>query len=355
MDPLRRRPGIFASFCDTLRDCLSERPLDCVQVEVTSHCTGRCTYCPHTTMADNWRSVHMDDAVFAELLPLLRQCKRAHLQGWGEPMLHPRFFDMVEFARAAGCAVSSTTCGLQMDTALARRICESGMDVLAFSLVGTDTASNNARAGIPFENTCRAIACLRDAQRQTKANMPAIHLAYLLLPDRMEAVTALPELMDRLDVPAAVVSTLDFLAHPDHAALAITPQETDKIARARKLLEDARERADKAGRTIVFALPAPRIAPAAGQEIAVEGGCREHITTTLFVGADGGMAPCVYRHLPIEDASRLEGSLCLGRLPDDNALDAWKSSAWRAFRRDLAMGKPDAICARCPKRHEEVG
>lgn len=346
--PLSRRPGIFASFCDTLRDCLSERPLDCVQVEVTSHCTGRCTYCPHSTMADNWRSAHMDEAVFAGLLPLLRQCKRAHLQGWSEPMLHPRFFEMVDFARAAGCAVSSTTCGMQMDEERARRICESGMDVLAFSLVGTDTASNNARAGIPFDNTCRAIACLRDAQRRTRAKLPAIHLAYLLLPDRMEAVTALPGLMDELDVPVAVVSTLDFLAHPDHVTLAIAPDEADKIARARALLDDARERAERAGRTIVFALPTPHPAP-------VEGGCREHITTTLFVGADGGMAPCVYRHLPVADAARPEGSLCFGQLPDANALEIWKSPEWRAFRRNLALGQADAVCARCPKRHEEVG
>ena len=342
--PLAQRPGIFASFCDALRDCLSERPLDCVQVEVSSHCTGRCTYCPHTTMADRWASAHMDDAVFASLLPLLRQCKRAHLQGWGEPMLHPRFLDMVDFARAAGCAVSSTTCGLHMDSERARRIVESGMDVLAFSLVGTDTHSNNARAGIPFENTCKAIACLREEQKRTGATLPHIHLAYLLLPDRMEAVRTLPECMDRLDVPTAVVSTLDFLAHPDHAALAFAPNEADKIAAARVFLEEARERAAKAGRTIVYALPTPHETP-------VEGGCREHVTSTLFIGADGGMAPCVYRHLPLMD----DRGLCFGALPAANPLQVWKLPEWRAFRRALVTGHPDGVCARCPKRHEEAG
>ena len=352
MNPLRQRPGIFATICDALRDSLRERPLDCVQVEVTSHCSGRCTYCPHTTMSDVWNTAHMDEAVFAALRPLLRQCKRAHLQGWGEPMLHPRFLDMVAFARSAGCAVSSTTCGLHMDEERAARIVASGMDVLAFSLVGTDTHSNNARAGIPFDNTCRAITCLREEQRRTGATLPDIHLAYLLLPDRMDAVKTLPEVMERLDVPVAVVSTLDFLAHPDHAALAFAPDEQDKISRARALLEDVRQRAEDAGRTVVFALPSPH-------EIPVEGGCREQVASTLFVGVDGGIAPCVYRHLPLDPDSGPQaspnGDLCFGRLPDANPLDIWNSAPYSAFRHALTDGQPDSICARCPKRHEEVG
>ena len=135
-DPLRnpafRAPGLG----ERLRELLlgEHRPLDCVQVEVTSCCAGRCVYCPHTTQAAVWRSRHMPDAVFAALWPLLRRSGRAHLQGWGEPLLHPRFFDFAALARKAGCQVSSTSCGLCMDADLAARIVQSGMDMLAFSL-----------------------------------------------------------------------------------------------------------------------------------------------------------------------------------------------------------------------------
>ena len=116
-DPAFRAPG----FLERLRDAVlgAQRPLDCLQVEVTSRCGGRCTYCPHTTEAATWKSRHMEDEVFAALWPLLRGAQRAHLQGWGEPLLHPRFLDYVALARKAGCAVSSTSCGLRMDAELA--------------------------------------------------------------------------------------------------------------------------------------------------------------------------------------------------------------------------------------------
>ncbi|MGE5311626.1 MAG: hypothetical protein ACM3MN_07770, partial [Nitrospirota bacterium] len=53
-----REPGIW----ETMRELLLgvRRPLDCVQVEVTSRCPGRCIYCPHTAMSDRWRARDME-------------------------------------------------------------------------------------------------------------------------------------------------------------------------------------------------------------------------------------------------------------------------------------------------------
>lgn len=72
-----------------------------------------------------------------------RSCRRAGActcKGWGEPFLHPRFMDFAALARKAGCRVSTTTCGLRMDETLAGQIVGSGIDIVAFSLVGTDEA-----------------------------------------------------------------------------------------------------------------------------------------------------------------------------------------------------------------------
>lgn len=41
-----------------------------------------------------------------------------------------------------------------------------------------------------------------------------LHFAYLMLASQMEAVEGLPDLMDELDVHAAVISTLDYIAAP---------------------------------------------------------------------------------------------------------------------------------------------
>ena len=57
-DPLRNPRFQEPSVWQLFRESLFGKPrlLDCIQVEVTSVCPGRCVYCPHTTQAGYWRS-----------------------------------------------------------------------------------------------------------------------------------------------------------------------------------------------------------------------------------------------------------------------------------------------------------
>lgn len=354
-DPAFRAPG----FLERLREAFLgvQRPLDCLQVEVTSRCPGRCIYCPHTTAGPSWKSRHMPDEVFAALWPFLRGAQRAHLQGWGEPLLHPRFLDYVALARRAGCAVSSTSYGLRMDEELAQKLAQSGMDLLAFSLVGTDEASNDARAGVPFARVCESVRQLRAAIRE--AGPPAdgepleIHFAYLMLADRMEAARGLPALMDELDVDMAVVSTLDYLALPGQRELAFAPGEAEKIARARGILEHIADEADSRGRIIHFALPG-------AEAVADAGGCRENVARSCYVDADGKVSPCVYLNVPdnapdVRPGERADGDgrrRVFGDVRAEAPWDIWNKAAFAAFREALVRNAPDTACLVCPKRFE---
>ena len=62
-------PGLWAS----LRELMHPREIECLQVEVTSCCPGKCTYCPHTTRADVWKSRHMQPETFAALFPIMKK------------------------------------------------------------------------------------------------------------------------------------------------------------------------------------------------------------------------------------------------------------------------------------------
>lgn len=283
----------------------------------------------------------MKDETFAALWPLLRQAQRIHLQGWGEPLLHPRFFDYAALARKAGCQISTTTCGLRMDEDIAAAIVKSGMDVVAFSLAGTDEISNNAREGIPLSRVAEAIHTLQKVRKDRMAVHLELHLAYIMLADRVEAVRTLPALMDELDVHAAVVSTLDYIAVPSHADLAFAPHETEKIAHARALLREAIDKAAAAGRVIHVALPMPEPAPT----------CREDVQHTLYVDADGALSPCIYVNVP--DGTPKD---CVyGYVEDQNPMDIWSSAPFTRFRTAHGSDSPPPPCQACPKRYEGLG
>jgi MoaA/NifB/PqqE/SkfB family radical SAM enzyme len=341
-DPL----AVFVApgFSGALRRLLTgdKRPFDCLQIEVSSRCPGKCVYCPHTTKQDVWRSRHMEDETFAALEPLIRRTKRVHLQGWGEPLLHARFFEYAEAAMRAGCAVSTTTYGLAVNQANAARLVTSGMDIAAFSLAGVDAASNAARAGVPFEGARDGILALNRAKRLARSEYPRIHLAYLLLASEMESAARLPDLMHSLDVPAAVVSTLDYIAAPGMEAEAFAPRETEKIARARALLSKAAQRAADMGRTIHYSLPGEH----GGND------CNERIQSCMYIDAEGVVAPCIYVNLPTteDDPHRR----AFGSAREKNPLEIWNDPEYARFRARLAEGDPDLPCVACAKRFERI-
>lgn len=325
----------------TLRESFggAARSLDVAQIEVSSFCPGACRYCPHTTLRDQWKARHVTGEVFTSLWPLLLQTRRVHLQGWGEPLLHPNFLDMVALARKAECLVSTTTCGLRMDEALAASLVDSGLDVVAFSLTGASKSSNNtARTGVDFDTVLRSATILQSVRKAKMGVHMELHFAYLMLAGQEKDVLLLPELMRETGIHAAVVSTLDYLPSPEWADQAFLPHEAEKIAEARALLEQASAEAASQGLALYYSLPGPDPLPS----------CLENPFRAVYVDAEGNLAPCIYVNLPtrIDDPDRRIFGNCL----DADPLDIWSNERFAAFRQALADGQPDTPCRACPKR-----
>ena len=331
-----RAPGVWQE----VRELFRPRERECLQVEVTSSCMGKCVYCPHTTRSDVWKSRHMKPETFAALWPAMLRTSRVHLQGWGEPFLHPYFMDFVALARKAGCAVSTTTCGLRMDEELAERVVASGLDIVAFSLTGTDEASNGARAGVPFSRVENAVRLLQRVRREKNAVHLEIHLAYLMLASNVEAVRALPELMDAWGVHAAVVSTMDYIPSPDMAGEAFAPHEREKIEAARVVLEEVAAKVRASGRDFYASLPAEHPAPC----------CRERAHKTMYVDADGQISPCVYLNVPL-DAPQ-PGRTVFGSVLEESPERIWAREEYAAFRQAVQTATPPSSCVSCAKRFE---
>ncbi len=334
--PALREANIIEIFKDLIRP--KARPFDCIQVEVTSHCAAKCSYCPHTTKAAHWNARHMQAHTFVNLWPLLKQVTRVHLQGWGEPLLNPHFFDFVSLARKAGCLVSSTSCGLNLNHGIAKKIVQSGMDVIAFSLAGTDAISNQSRKGADFHKVCENIKLLQQVRHKHMAVHLEVHLAYMLLADNLDTIAKLPELMNELQIHSSVVSTLDYLADPSQSNLAINPHDFHVISKAQTLLQQAAKEAKLHGRHIYYALPG--LSPIAQ--------CRENIQKSLYIDADGTIAPCIYLNVPEGSAPKL----VYGNVNEENILDIWEKSAFVAFREEHFSGTPIAQCQKCVKKFE---
>ena len=79
-----------------------------LQIEPVGQCNLRCKMCPIQFRRDgppHGPPAFMDFNLFTRLLDGFPHLERLQLQGLGEPMMHPRFFDMVALAAASVWAV----------------------------------------------------------------------------------------------------------------------------------------------------------------------------------------------------------------------------------------------------------
>ena len=321
---------------------------DWIQVEVTTHCQAACSYCPHTVYRENWTSRHLETATLRGLLPVLKRARLVHLQGWGEPLLHPDFFTLVSLARQAGCQVGTTTNGMLLDADSLRRLVDLEMAVVAFSLAGVGGNNDFVRRGTRFATVLEKIAALKEIKARKGALLPKVHVAYMLLSSGLEDLALLPRVLEGLGVGQVVVSTLDFVASPSLAkeSLSLLPPEESREAASR--LEELAENGRRQGLEICFYLPQSGLRGSL---------CPENPARALCVAADGQLAPCVFLNLPVSEENyvSLKGEapyrrLGFGHLTEDQPfLKIWRSPDSRAFRRAWARGIMPSACQGCLK------
>jgi MoaA/NifB/PqqE/SkfB family radical SAM enzyme len=98
-----------------IRRLLKKRTFGSIQVEATSRCSLLCVMCPRTAHSDEWLVGDMGEEVFGRLSQAFELAAHVHLQGWGEPLLHPNLFEMASVAKAKGCRVGLTINGMLLD------------------------------------------------------------------------------------------------------------------------------------------------------------------------------------------------------------------------------------------------
>src|SRR5881628_3870111 len=83
-----------------------------IQLEPVGQCNLRCQMCPIQFRQDgppHGPPAFMDWDLFTRVLDDLPTLTELHLQGLGEPMMHPRFFEMISYAAARGINVTTNS------------------------------------------------------------------------------------------------------------------------------------------------------------------------------------------------------------------------------------------------------
>jgi radical SAM protein with 4Fe4S-binding SPASM domain len=321
---------------------------DWIQVDVTSFCNAACSYCPYTALRHRWVNRHMTMETFGYLIPALKNTKLAYLQGWGEPLLNPFFFTMVEEAKKAGCLVGTTTNGMTLDGRMIDLIIQSGLDILSFSLANTDPRNDYVRQGAPVETVLDRIREVTAAKKKAGTDKPAIHVAYVLLQSNKDDVKRLPSRLKGIGVSEVVISTLDYIPTPELRKEELFPQTKEEFENLCAYLENVQAEGEQMGVPIHYQI---------GYGGRRRSFCSENIEKALVISATGDVLPCVSASIPVSAEqgqtknTELRERLTFGNITKESLADIWWSEGYKKFRRSFYQEHRAASCQHCPKLH----
>ena len=129
--------------------------LSSVNLELTNHCNLRCTICPVNTTMRRAKG-YMDPDLFRRVIDENPQIHFVLAFQWGEPLLHPNFFELVRYAKDRGVSTMITSNGTHLTPENRRKLLECGLTRITFSVDG-DSETHRAIRSYDLETLRRDV------------------------------------------------------------------------------------------------------------------------------------------------------------------------------------------------------
>jgi len=299
-----------------------------------------------------WETFHRLESSFSS-------ADMVFLQGWGEPLLHPQFWEMVRRTRATGSRVGFTTNGILLGETNRWALLESGVEIMGVSLAGsTPQTHDHFREGNPLDVIDLNLRRLRREKEERGSELPKIHVAYLLLSSNLAELQGVVDLAEEWGASQIVVSHLSIVLSSVLEREAL-PARSSEGPSVQSLIKEAKARAEEKGILLHANRPSSQGA---------EPTCTENVLKSCFVSAQGQVSPCVMSNLGLEErvgaVHLFRGTeypvrtLTFGSLRDGSLEEIWRSGPARDFRRvfrerlwrgDRGTVELPAPCSHCYK------
>ena len=323
-----------------------------LQIEPVGQCNLRCRMCPiqfRQEGSPGGAPAFLPLADFERVLDQFTDVSELHLQGLGEPLMHPDFFVMVRYAIRRGIEVSTNSNLTVLSERRAAECVASGLTRIYVSIDGASAQTyERIRVRARFERVLRNVRRLFGARRAQNSAHPDIRLVAVAMRQNLHELPDLVRLAHELGIDNLSVQHLchdfgeeslperyrpmrafvdsELLTHIDPAVVAVA-------------FERARETAAVLG--VTLRLPNLQ-APAPSLNAGARGRC-DWPWRGAYLSYDGQAMPCCMVSTP--------DRVSLGNMARQGAEAVWNGEAYRDFRNQLASAIPPSVCRSCSLYH----
>ncbi|HZW21462.1 radical SAM protein [Noviherbaspirillum sp.] len=319
-----------------------------VQIEPVGQCNLRCRMCPIQFRGEGGPGqprAFIDPDVFRRLVDQFPSMTELQLQGLGEPLLHPHFFDMVRYAAGRGIRVSTNTNMTVLTDQRAEECVRSGLHTMHISLDGATPETYQAiRLRARFERVLRNLRRLVQAKVRLESTLPHLRLVAVAMRENLEELPGLVALAHAEGIDTVFVQHLchDFgeSSLPEQYApmrrfiddQTLLHEDAERVERC---FRAAREQAAALG----VALRLPNLVPR-NHPPGIPGRQRcDWPWRGSYVSYDGKAMPCCMVATP--------DRIHFGDMAQDGVEAVWNNEKYTAFREQLDSSAPPEVCRSC--------
>ena len=157
-----------------------------LDIEATSRCNLRCTFCDRQPFLDKGQLGDIDFTLFTKIIDEGTELGlySLKLNYRGEPLLHPRLPEMIRYAKQRNIVdVYCNTNAMLLTELKAKQLIDAGLDRISISVEGTDpVAYEAARIGSRFDTVKRNVEYLLNLRSRLNMPRPKIRIQTVRLP-----------------------------------------------------------------------------------------------------------------------------------------------------------------------------
>ena len=291
-----------------------------IYLEVTTECNFSCITCIRSSWQD--ALIHMDWETFENVLKNLKELpnlESVHFGGFGEPMSHPRIFDMLGAVKNLGLRVEMITNGSFLAEENIRKLIDLELDMLFTSLDSPDEGEyNEIRQGADFQSVAQNVANLQAMKQERKVRKPELGIEFVAMKKNYANLPKLIRMACDLKVSQIIISNL----LPYHESM------KDEIVY--DIDDTGRMFGKESLRTTIFA-------QMSNMKLRTERSCKFVKDKSLCINYQGNVSPCyalMHTYECYIYGRKKQIYPCyLGNVNEKRLLDIWTDPGYVNFRR----------------------
>lgn len=319
-----------------------------IQIEPVGQCNLRCLMCPIQFRLDgppHGPLAFMDFALFKQIIDQAQGVAELHLQGLGEPLMHPRFFEMVAYAANRGMRVSANSNLTILNARRAAECVASGLDTIHVSIDGaTAETYETIRVRARLPHVLKNLRLLMDAREQANSELPHLRLVVVVMQRNLHELAELVRFAHEWKFKSIFVqhlchefgeSSLPDAYHPMRDFVQAETLLNAEPQRIELLFREARRVADALG----IELRLPNVQP----HLHAPGTPGIERCDWPWRGAyfsyQGLAMPCCMVATP--------DRINFGSVTEREFSEIWEGNKYQAFRAQLSSDSPPEVCRSC--------